>query len=107
MARNPIESVQPEDARFFSVAEIVELSGLSETEVVTLVECGALSPAEEGAEKWSFSVQCLTLARTARRLRDDFELDPQGVELALTLLGRIHALEAELMRLRARLPRAF
>ena len=33
--------------------------------------------------------------RTARRLRDDFELDRNGVALALTLLRRIAQLEAE------------
>jgi chaperone modulatory protein CbpM len=43
--------------------------------------------------------------RTARRLRQDLELDPHGVALLLPLLERIRALEDELRDLRARLPR--
>jgi chaperone modulatory protein CbpM len=37
-------------------------------------------------------------------LRTDFELDAQGLALALTLLNRIHGLEAQLRDLSAQLP---
>ena len=46
----------------------------------------------------------LPVARLARRLRDDFELDRAGLALALRLMQRIDTLEQEVERLRARLP---
>jgi hypothetical protein len=42
--------------------------------------------------------------RTACRLRKDFDLEPHGVALVVTLLDRVHALEAEVRDLRAKLP---
>jgi hypothetical protein len=41
----------------------------------------------------------------AGRLHSDLELDPQALALALTLLGRIRELEAQVRALRAQLPR--
>ena len=52
-----------------------------------------------------FSVRSITIARTARRLREDFELPAHGVALLLAYLDRIAELEAELCALRAQLPR--
>ena len=43
----------------------------------------------------------ITVARTACRLRDDFELDTRGLAVALRLLERVRALEEEIARLRA------
>jgi len=85
--------------------ELCELSGLSETELRELVDYGVLAPVDSDARHWSFSADRLVLARSARRLREDFELDPNGVALVLTLLERVHDLEAELRDLRAKLPR--
>jgi chaperone modulatory protein CbpM len=47
----------------------------------------------------------MLLARTARRLRDDFELNPNGLALAMRLLATVEALECELDRLRAGMAR--
>ena len=85
--------------------ELCELSGLSETELRELVDYGVLAPVDSDARHWSFRADRLVLARSARRLREDFELDPHGVALVLTLLERVHDLEAELRDLRAKLPR--
>ena len=93
-----------------SLTELVELSGLSATDVQHLVDCEALlplNPAEPIASETTecyFSAECLTLVRTASRLRDDFDLDTNGLTLALQLLNRIHELEADMRNLRARLP---
>ena len=84
--------------------ELIELSGLSEFEVRELVEYGALTPADPSTSQWVFSMQSITVARTARRLREDFELDPHAVSLLLAYLDRIHELEEELCALRAQLP---
>jgi len=84
--------------------ELCELSGLSETELRELVDYGVLAPIDSDAQHWTFSADRLIVARSARRLRKDFDLDPHGVALAVTLLERVHDLEEELRDLRAKLP---
>ena len=85
--------------------ELCELSGLSEAELRELVDHGVLAPIDSGAQHWTFSADRLVVARSARRLRKDFDLDPNGVALVVTLLERVRDLEAELRDLRAKLPR--
>src|SRR5215470_17557149 len=85
--------------------DLAELSGLTEREVLELVEYGAFAPTDESAVRWVFSVRTLTVARTARRLREDYALEPHGVALLLAYLDRIHELEAKLCAVRAQLPR--
>jgi len=87
-----------------SLAELCELSGLSEAELRVLVDCGAIAPTDPGARDWTFSADRLVVARSAFRLRRDFELDSQGLALAVALLERVRDLEDELRELRARLP---
>ena len=96
----------------FSLTELLALSGLSAAELQHLLECEALHAvaapepaAVHDAAPARFTAQCLTLARTASRLRHDFDLDANGLALTLRLLNRIHELEAELLALRAQLPR--
>ena len=90
----------------FSVEELCELSGLSETELRELVDYGVLAPVDSGARAWTFRADRLGVARSARRLRKDFDLDPHAVALVVTMLERVRDLEAELRDLRARLPRS-
>jgi chaperone modulatory protein CbpM len=88
-----------------SVTQLAELSGLSEAEIHALVDYGAIAPIDPAAAQRTFDAQCIVVARTACRLRDDFDLNTQGLAVALTLLDRVHDLEVELRDLRARLPR--
>jgi chaperone modulatory protein CbpM len=96
----------------FSLTEFVTLSGLSVSELQHLVDCEALSPAptkpatDTAAAEARFSADCLSLARAASRLRNDFDLDANGLTLALRLLSRIRELEAELHDLQAQSPRS-
>ena len=87
-----------------SLAQLCELSGLSEAELRTLVDCGAIAPADPDARDWTFGADRLVVARSAHRLRRDFELDPAGLALAVTLLERVRELEEALRDLRARIP---
>jgi chaperone modulatory protein CbpM len=87
-----------------SLAQLCELSGLSETELRGLVDCGAILPADPGAGEWTFGADRLPVARSAHRLRRDFDLDFQGLALAVTLLDRVRELEEQLRDLRARAP---
>jgi hypothetical protein len=88
----------------FSLEELCELSGLSEAELRELVDQGVLAPIEPGARAWAFRADRLVVARSARRLRKDLDLDPHGVALVVALLERVRDLEAELRDLRAKLP---
>ena len=88
----------------FSIAELVRLSGLSDAELRELVDYGVLAPTDPQGAEWTFGADVVVTMRAAGRLRDDLELDPQALALALTLIKRIRALEAEVRSLRAQLP---
>ena len=90
-----------------SLEELARLSGLAEAELRELVEYGAFAPSDTRSERWVFSGECIVAARTAKRLRESFELDSSALSLTLGFLERIRALEEELRSLRAQLPRAF
>jgi hypothetical protein len=96
-----------------SFAELARLSGFAPSELHELVDFGALAPANlnevhaRHEARWVFSSECVMAVRTASRLRASFDLDISALALALSYLGRIRALEAELAALRARLPRSF
>jgi chaperone modulatory protein CbpM len=89
----------------FSLLELVELSGLSEEELRELVEYGAITPVNPDSPQWVFPGQCLPTVRAACRLRVSFDLEPHGMALVISLLDRIHDLEAQMGSLRAQLPR--
>jgi chaperone modulatory protein CbpM len=99
-----IDAVWLEKQAEISVAGLAELSGLSEAELCELVEYGALVPIDPEAARWMFAGNCMVTVKIASRLRHDFELDAQSLALALTLIGRIHQLEAELRQLRVLIP---
>ena len=48
------------------LSELADLAGLSEAEVLQLVDCGALAPGEGVPGQWVFGLRSLTIARTAR-----------------------------------------
>ena len=81
---------------------LAEVSGLSTGEIEDLVANGLIEPADEAEQPPAFHLCCVLTVKTARRLRDDFQLDRHGVALALTLVRRIRELQAELGALRAR-----
>ena len=89
----------------FSLTQLAEISGLTEAELREFVDYGAIAPLDPGALEWRFTGRCLVTVRTARRLRADFELEPHGVALVISLLDRIGELQSELSRLRAQMPR--
>lgn len=95
------DALWPDERQRVPLRALAEVSGLSEAELLQLVDCGAL----ESSGHHTFSAVSITIARTARRLRDDFELEPHGVAVLLAYLDRIRELEAQLRALQARLPR--
>jgi chaperone modulatory protein CbpM len=93
-----------DEHRVVSLHELVEISGLREAELLELVHIGALPTRDVAGGGYTFSARVITVARTACRLRDDFELDTHGVGVALRLLERVRDLEEEIARLRAQTP---
>lgn len=91
----------------YTIDELAALSGLPSAWVEALVDCGALpsddvaSGAASGAPI-RFRAESIRLVRAARRLSDHFELEGQGLAVAVSLLRRVLALESELARLRGR-----
>lgn len=88
-----------------SLSEVVRFSGLSEAELRDLVDYGVLAPTDPQRSEWTFSGDIVVTIQAAARLRDDLELDPHALALALTLIGRIRELEAQLRNVRAQMPR--
>lgn len=81
--------------------QLVTASGLPEGELRELVRYGALMPRDPEAPTWTFEARWLVVAKTASRIRRDFELDPHAVSIVLSYVERIERLEAELRALRA------
>ena len=104
MALEPAEVLWLNEDHQFTMAELTELSGLSETELRELVDYGAITPVDPGSPRWVFTAKCLTTVRVACRLRVGFDLEPHGVALVVSLLDRIRDLEAQLRELHALTP---
>ena len=79
-----------------SIEHLAEVSGLSLDDIADLVDHGVMTPADAAAQAPSFHLLHVVTARQAGRLRDDFQLDRNGLTLAMTLLRRIDALEQAL-----------
>lgn len=79
-----------------SIAHLAEASGLSLDEIEDLVANGLVEPAAAPASPRTFHLLHVVTVRQARRLRDDFQLDRNGLALAMTLLRQIAALEQAL-----------
>jgi chaperone modulatory protein CbpM len=94
-----------DEQRVVSLEELVQVSGLSPTDLLELVHCGALPAREAHGTSYVFAAHSISVARTAGRLRDELELDVTGLGVALRLLDRVRGLEQEITRLRALLPR--
>ena len=101
MTRDIGEAMRLDAQQALTLRELVELSGLAESMLRELVDYGALEPLEWSASTMTFGAHCVVIARTARRLSHDLELDAHAVAVMLRLVERIEALEAEVRALRA------
>ena len=101
MKANASEGTWLNDHDICSARNLVEISGLSNEEFEELVEIGVIVPMDSTTHVKSFHLRYVVTANTARRLRDDFELDLHGMALAMTLVRRIDELQNELIATRA------
>lgn len=86
-----------------TLTELRACSGLSEEDLIELVEQGAFTPDDRAASTWTFRADAVVIARTASRLRREFALeDAHSLCVVMRFSQRVEALERELARLRAR-----
>lgn len=105
MQPDQVDAVWLDAHQQYSIAELERCSGLSGAELRELVDYGVLTPIDPQGAEWTFGGEVVVMIQAAGRLRNDLELEPQALALALTLVGRIRELEAQLQSLRAQLPR--
>jgi chaperone modulatory protein CbpM len=86
-----------------SIVELADTCGVSEAIVRELVEYGALAPEDPQSQPWMFSAEWVGRIRRAARIREDLELETQGLALVLSFLDRIDRLEREIAHLGAQL----
>jgi chaperone modulatory protein CbpM len=95
--------VERKNEQFLTVIELAQVSGLSDAEISELVELGVFEARRGESEEWIFSANSVSVARTAFRLRSDFDLNTSGIALALAYLEKIEALQARLRELECRI----
>ena len=94
-----------EEGDAVDLGELAEVAGMSSEAIEELALAGCLRVTRKSGADWAFDPRSVTLARRAKRLGADFDLDEAGVALALALLSRIEALEDRLRELECQLLR--
>ena len=97
-----VEAVTLDEQGFVTLDQLALAAELPVEELRELVDDGALAPVDPAATSWTFTASWVVVARTAGRLRRDFELDAHSLSVVLGYVQRVEALEAELRALRAR-----
>lgn len=92
------EQITTLEATWLTVTEFTQVAGLTQGEVVELVDVGVLVPTGQNIDEWAFDNSSMVLARRLRRIREDLELnlDRQALVLGFRLLQRIAELESSL-----------
>ena len=103
MSREIAEALSLDERGTLTLDQLVEMSELPEEDLRALVDYGALAPVDPAAASWTFTASWVVVARTAGRLRRDFELDAHSLSVVLRYVQRVEALEAELRALHARM----
>lgn len=123
MTNEEVEFTWLDAHQALSFNDLLILSGLSQSELITLVEQGALVvlsvnetqlnelkpnidqnninniTADMDRNTWLFNSQSLVSMRTLCRLKADFELEDNALSLIMIYLERIRLLEAQLQQL--------
>ena len=103
MSQETVQALFIDRTVTLSESEVIERTGLTAVELQALAEAGALSLAAGGQGRYAYTVECLSIARTASRLRDELALeDTHALAVVLRLTQRIAALQEELAQVRAR-----
>ena len=97
-----VEAIALDEQGFVTLDQLALAAELPVEELRALVDYGALAPVDPAATSWTFTASWVVVARTAGRLRRDFELDAHSLSVVLSFVQRVEALEAELRALHAR-----
>lgn len=98
--RNIVTEVIIDDDARFTFSEVCQYCHFSEQMLNDLIDHGLFGEIEPPYQKIQFDHVMLSRARSAFRLRRDFELDLQGILLVLELLDEMTNLREELEVLR-------
>jgi hypothetical protein len=79
-----------------SMDQTAQLSGVNETDLLSLVAYGALAPAVPGGKPYLFDISCVIKLQRADRVRQDLALDHHGFAMALMLFHQITKSEMQL-----------
>ncbi len=94
------ESILLNESVHLSFDTLIELSGLTHSELHLLVDSGALVPnqtiSESHLNTLRFDSHCLISIRKLVRLKQDFEIESNSFGLVLVFLERIRILELQL-----------
>ena len=84
------------ELRLLSIGQTAQLSGISESDLLGLVEYGVLALAAPESEPNTFDIGCVMKLQRAAMLRQDLALDSHGFALAVMFINQITGLEAQL-----------
>jgi chaperone modulatory protein CbpM len=85
----------------FVIADLCRSCGVDAEFIEALVEQGILEPSGKRGRHWCFPASSLRRTRVTLRLQRDLGVNIAGAALALDLLERIEALEAQLRAMRS------
>lgn len=98
-----INAVQVGPDETYTLTQVCEICDIRDEFIYSLVDYGAVEPAETSRKDWSFNARSLRLLRIAARLHRDLDIDIPGLCLALDLLEENDRLRRTTKRLREKL----
>jgi chaperone modulatory protein CbpM len=84
------------DVALLSIGQTAQLSGVSEDDLLGLIEYGVLAPTSPDNEPRTFGIDCVMKLQRAELMRQDLALDSHGFALALMFVNQITGLEDQL-----------
>ena len=88
------------EVRLLSIGQTAQLSGICESDLLSLVEYGVLAPTAPESEPNTFDIGCVMKLQRAAMMRQDLALDSHGFALAVMFINQITGLEAQLQSTR-------
>jgi chaperone modulatory protein CbpM len=84
------------EVTLLSIGQTAQLSGVSEADLLGLVEYGVLTSSEPETGPRTFDIGCVMKLQRAALMRHDLALDAHGFALTMMFLNDITGLEAQL-----------
>ncbi|MDR4508940.1 MAG: chaperone modulator CbpM [Candidatus Brocadiaceae bacterium] len=93
---NPIPK-EVEPVSHYSIVQVCAISAVEKSFVVELVQHGVIDPEGDVTEpdQWQFTQTQVSLCKRAANFYYDFQVNIQGIELAIRLLDELEQLRAK------------